>query len=350
MILILRWILLPISLIYQLIVWIRNRMFDLNILKSKSFDIPTIVIGNLAIGGAGKSPMTEYLIHLLKDKYTVATLSRGYGRKTKGFKYVNIDSTAIEVGDEPMQFKNKFPEITVAVSEDRCKGIDYLQKNNEVVLLDDAFQHRKLKAGFYMLLFDFNSLFEPHLLLPTGNFRDNFSSTKRADIVIITKCPSIISIQEKNKIEHIIRRYTTVPLFYSSIIYKDLIPVNNSFPISFIKNYDIVLFCGIANPSPLVKHLKSINNNVHLLTFSDHHNYTINDFENIKNFYNKLESNSKIILTTEKDSQRINKEYFIDYPLYYIPISININNYNDIPIDSYIETYINQTINTNKYE
>lgn len=345
MITILRWIVLPISIIYQFIVWTRNKLYDLNIFKSHSFPIPTIVIGNLAIGGAGKSPMTEYFIRLLKDKYKIATLSRGYGRKTKGFRYVNIDSTAIEVGDEPLQFKTKFPDITVSVCEDRCLGIQHLQKDYDLILLDDAFQHRKLKAGFNILLFDFYSLLSgPHFTLPTGNFRDIFSSTKRADIIVISKCPTTISEEQKNSIEKLIRKHSSSHIFYSAIDYNLPVPYHHSKRIDTLQNFDIVLFCGIANPNPLVQYLTENNNRITLLTFPDHHNYTDSDFEKIKSKYESINSVDKIILTTEKDVQRIDHKIFESYPLYYLPISIKILNEEFKILDELIESYIKTSI------
>lgn len=349
MISILRWILLPVSLIYQAIVWIRNRMYDKHILKSQSFDIPTIVIGNLAIGGAGKSPMTEYLIRLLKNKYSIATLSRGYGRQTKGFKIVNIDSTALEVGDEPLQFKTKFTDITVSVCEDRCNGIQKLIPNHDIILLDDAYQHRKLKAGFYILLFDFNSLFEPRITLPTGNFRDNFSATSRADIIVITKSPDSISAPQKQHIERLITKYSKAPLFYSSIQYEAPIAVSTSYSTDRIRNCDVVLFCGIANPKPLIEYLKSLGNQVSLIQFSDHHNYTEHDIQKIHAAYNALVSENKVLLTTEKDIQRINSNDFDNYPLYYIPISSKISNDSAYTLDHYIESYLSTSLSVNKH-
>jgi len=349
MITLLRWLLLPISLIYQAIVWIRNRMYDKNILKSQSFPIPTIVIGNLAIGGAGKSPMTEYLIRFLKDKYTLATLSRGYGRKTKGFRLVQIDSTALEVGDEPLQFKKKFSDITVAVCEDRCFGVQQLAPSNDIILLDDAYQHRKLKAGYYILLFDFNSLFEPHLTLPTGNFRDNFSATGRADLVVITKTPAKATLPQKLHIESLIKKYSDAPLFYSSIQYE--LPKAFTGPNldDEIKDADILLFCGIANPKPLVDYLISLGNKVQLIPFSDHHNYSHEDIEKIHSAFNAMNSDFKIILTTEKDIQRINKKDFEELPLYYIPISSKINKDDQKSFDDYITSYISHSLSVNKY-
>lgn len=202
MIRIIRWILLPLSLIYQLLVWVRNQLYDRGVLRSRRFDIPTIVVGNLIVGGAGKSPMTEYLIRLLADKYRVATLSRGYGRRTKGFRLVAVDSGASEVGDEPLQFKRKFPQITVAVSEDRCAGIDQLRETHDLITLDDAYQHRRLQPGLSLLLFDYASLQQNRMLLPTGNYRDNFSAVKRADAIVITKCPSNLDNLKRKLLEN----------------------------------------------------------------------------------------------------------------------------------------------------
>lgn len=349
MITIIRWAFLPFSLLYQFIIWLRNRMYDYGILKSRSFSTPTIVIGNLAIGGAGKSPMTEYLIRLLKDKYKIATLSRGYGRKTKGFKLVNSTSTAVEVGDEPLQFKSKFPAITVAVCEDRCKGIDILEPQIDLILLDDAYQHRKLKAGFNILLFDFQSLIsKTRFTLPTGDFRDIFSSSKRADLIIITKCPHQIAETHKNQINKILNRYAQAPIFYSSIKYNLPIAFNDQTNTSEdLENYEIVLFCGIANPKPLIEYLKAKNNRIHLLTFPDHHIYLDADFMKIKACFDAIKASRKIILTTEKDIQRIQLNDFSNYPLFYLPISIDIQNNQSSILNQHIESYLNQLTTVN---
>lgn len=342
-----RWILLPFSLIYQSIIWLRNRLYDLSIFKSKAYQIPTIVIGNLAIGGAGKSPMTEFLIKLFKDKYNLAILSRGYGRKTKGFLHVNIDSNAIEVGDEPLQFKKKFPDITVAVCENRCFGIEQLSTKQNLIILDDAYQHRKLQAGFYILLFDFNSLFEPFLPLPTGNFRDIFSSSKRANLIVITKCPKNISTEQRSFIKNKISKYTSAPIFYSTIQYLNAIASHDKNKIDNLNDYDIVLLCGIANPKPLVKYIKGLGNRVTLIKYPDHHNYSENDLQKVIDVYHSVSSKKKIILTTEKDVQRINKELFKTIPLYYIPIEIKIED--NLTFEENIKQYLSKNNSVKQY-
>lgn len=336
----LRWILLPISLVYTIIVWVRNILYDNGIFKGQSFEIPTIVIGNLAIGGTGKSPMTEYLIRLLQDQYKIATLSRGYGRKTRGFRFVETSSTALEVGDEPLQFKTKFPNITVAVSENRCFGVSKLQSNHDLIILDDAYQHRKLTPGYSILLFDFQSLFRPIITLPTGDFRDNFSATKRADIIVITKCPNHIEPNQKTHIEHLLRKYNTCPIFYTNIGYSQPIGANGEAFSTDLCNLDIILFCGIANPTPLVEYLEGLQNNIQLIQFADHHNYREEDFDKIIKAYQTSNSTQKIILTTEKDMQRVDKQKFANLPLFYIPIHLQSSDHQDITLDHFIENYI----------
>lgn len=349
MITILRWILLPITLLYSLVIWLRNLLYDKGFLKSTAFPIPTIIIGNLAIGGTGKSPTTEYIVRLLKNKYKIATLSRGYGRKTKGYRIVSTNSIATEVGDEPLQFKKKFPDIAVAVSEDRCFGVNKLQSNYDLIILDDAYQHRKLKPGYSILLFDFNSLFSPFILLPTGNFRDNFSATKRANLILITKCPKNIHEEHKKQIEHKIRRFSLAPIFYTAIAYDTPRDRMDNLFQQDLRGYDIVLFCGIANPTPLETYLAEQGNTVHLVKFSDHHIYSENDFNQIIASYHTLPSNKKIIITTEKDMQRVNPENLKGLPLYYIPIRLQLMDQQKETFDQFIFNYLNHQDNVNKH-
>ena len=215
-----RYLLLPFSLLYGLIILIRNFFYDLGIFKSKQFDLPVIVIGNLEIGGAGKSPMTEYLVGFLKNQYKITTLSRGYGRQTKGFFYADKNSTAKTVGDEPLQFKQKFPEIAVAVCENRVFGVEKLQTDHDLILLDDAFQHRALTPGFSLLLFDYQQLLKPHFLLPAGNYREPFSGKKRADVIVVSKCPADLSAENQEKIRQQMLLLPHQNLFFTSIVYQ----------------------------------------------------------------------------------------------------------------------------------
>lgn len=324
----LRWLLLPFTLLYASILWIRNKLYDIQVFKSREFAIPTIVVGNLVVGGAGKSPMAEYLISLLKNSKKVATLSRGYGRKTNGFALAQATSTADEIGDEPLQFKRKFPDITVAVCEDRCFGVEQLAPNHDVIILDDAFQHRKLKPKLSILLFDFESLLSFGMPLPTGNFRDLMSQTKRADCVVITKCPSAISENEKRKIEHKIRRYSNSPVFYSKISYLPILSAKRKVLETDLSNTSILLFTGIANPKPLLDYMASVSKSVIHIQFSDHYAFKKADFDKIKEAFDSISNPKKILLTTEKDFQRIPNAVFSHLPLYIQPIQQTLENAN----------------------
>ena len=329
MIALLRYFLFPFSLIYGLVVWIRNRLYDFNILSSKSFDIPTIVIGNLAVGGTGKSPMTEFVVSSFKDHYKIAILSRGYGRSTKGFYLVKTDSSANHVGDEPLQFKNKFPDLTVAVCEDRCAGIEKLQDDHQLIILDDAYQHRKLSPLFNILLFDFSSFSNPMLVFPAGNFRDLLMEAKRAQIITITKCPTDLSNEDKRRIESKIRRYNKEALItFSYIDYFE--PINTKGITIDINGKDIILVTGIAQAQPLVDYIKKKANSIKHISFADHHSFSGSDIDLITKSYLSLASTNKILLTTEKDFQRLKpfKEQFAPIDFAYLPIGLQFNDPN----------------------
>ena len=222
---ILRLLLFPFSIFYGLVVILRNLAYDRGILASQGFDLPIISIGNLSVGGSGKSPMVEYLIRLLKDKYKIATLSRGYGRKSSGYLDVHLNTRSTESGDEPLQFKQKFSDITVAVCENRVEGVNRLKLKHELIILDDAFQHRALKPGLSILLFEYSTFFRQQWLLPTGNLREPLWAVKRADMVIISKCPEKISSSQKEVIR---RKFSTDNLFFSFLKYGNLRPLNGS--------------------------------------------------------------------------------------------------------------------------
>jgi tetraacyldisaccharide 4'-kinase len=312
----LRKILFPFAILYGFITGIRNFLFDKGILKSYSFDIPIIAVGNLSVGGTGKTPQIEYLIRLLSPKYKVATLSRGYKRKSEGFVLADSNSNAQILGDEPFQFYKKFNTIQVAVDANRKNGIGQLlsQTNKpEVILLDDAFQHRKVKAGFYILLTSYGDLYSDDFILPTGNLRESRSGARRANLVIVTKCPPTLSLDEQNKIKAKLNLDLNQEIYFSYINYDDSIySENKSVAVSEIKNSEKLLLAGIAKPEPFFTHLKNPNDSC--LTFSDHHHFSENDILEIEK-----NANNKIIITTEKDFVRL-KGSLSEEQLFYLPI------------------------------
>ncbi|WP_188406591.1 tetraacyldisaccharide 4'-kinase [Psychroflexus salis] len=312
----LRKFLLPLTWLYALILSLRNLFYDWGVFSSKQFSVPVICVGNLSMGGSGKSPTIEYLIRLLKNQYHVATLSRGYGRKTKGFVSLDASNEAVEVGDEPLQFKNKFPEIEVAVDELRAHGIQKIleDKNTEVILLDDAFQHRKVQAGFTILLSVYNDLYVNDFVLPAGNLREPKSGAKRADIIIITKCPPSLSEKEQTQIRLQLNLQKHQKVFFSYIAYqKEAQGLNSKIKLSELQNYTLVT--GIANPKPLVDFLNEINPPQKHLKFKDHHNFSASEINIMRQ--------ERIILTTEKDFTRLKTSLASDQ-LFYIPIEMKI--------------------------
>ncbi len=337
----LRWLLFPITILYTLIILVRNKLYDIGFFKSKTFPVNTIVIGNLAVGGAGKSPLTQLLISHFQHDYRLATLSRGYGRSTKGFRLVNLSDDAATVGDEPLQFKKNFPNVTVAVDENRAEGIEILQKDHNLIILDDAFQHRKITGTCQVLVFDFVSLLKPVLLLPTGNFRDSMNQTNRADVVLISKCPPLFSDLQKLTIEGKIKRYNpSVRIFYSSIEYLAPISLNNAPKLDSIHpDLNILLLTGIANPLPLVEYLQHQSTIVQHLNYPDHHAFSSKDYEHIQSSFEGANYKNKIILTTEKDAQRIDHSKLGPLPIYYLPIRTKIDNENDF--FQIISSYVN---------
>lgn len=313
---ILRKILFPFAILYGFITSIRNFFFDKGILKSTSFAIPIIAVGNLSVGGTGKTPQIEYLIRLLSEKYRVATLSRGYKRKSEGFVLADETSNAAILGDEPFQYFRKFPQIQVAVDANRTNGIQQLlaQKNPpEIILLDDAFQHRKVKAGLYILLTAYNDLYCNDFMLPVGNLRESRSGSHRAKIVIVTKCPESLSLDEKNKIKSKLKLNSNQKLFFTSIGYEETIFSQTvQIPVAEILTMDKVLLAGIAKPEPFFNYLKKEGDEV--LRFPDHHHFLDSEIAEIKK-----KANHKLILTTEKDYVRI-ADKFPKEQLFYLPI------------------------------
>lgn len=312
---ILRKILFPFAILYGFITSFRNFLFDKGILKSHSFDLPIIAVGNLSVGGTGKTPMIEYLIRLLSSEYKIATLSRGYKRKSEGFILADETSNAEILGDEPFQFYQKFPNVLVAVDANRKNGIEQLINISkpDIVLLDDAFQHRKVKAGFYILLTAFNDLYANDFILPTGNLRESRSGAERANIVVVTKCPANLSEKEKNTIERKLQLESRQKLFFTSIVYDEFIfSEEKQLLVSEIKNSEKLLLAGIAKPEPFFEYLKNENDTI--LTYPDHHHFSEKDILEIKE-----KAKGKIIITTEKDFVRL-KGNLPKEQLFYLPI------------------------------
>ena len=310
----LRKLLFPFAILYGFITSLRNYLYDKGILKSYSFDIPVIAVGNLSVGGTGKTPQIEYLIRLLSPNYKVATLSRGYKRKSEGFILADTASTAEILGDEPFQYFKKFPDIQVAVDADRKNGIEQLlnQKSRpEIILLDDAFQHRKVKAGFYILLTAYEDLFCDDFMLPTGNLRECRNGAKRANLIIVTKCPLDITELEQQNIKN--KLAVDLPIYFSSIDYDDKVYNDTeSLAVSDLKLTPKMLLAGIAKPKPFFDYLQTDKDEV--MTFSDHHHFSESDILNIKS-----RAIDKIIVTTEKDFVRLNAK-ILRKQLFYLPI------------------------------
>lgn len=313
---VLRKILFPFSILYGFITSIRNFLFDKGILKSYSFDIPVIAVGNLSVGGTGKTPQIEYLIRLLSPKYKIATLSRGYKRQSEGFVLADANANAAILGDEPFQFYQKFPNIQVAVDANRKNGIEQLLSQSEkpeVILLDDAFQHRKVKAGFYILLTAYGDIYAQDFMLPSGNLRESRSGAKRADVVVVTKCPPNLSEAEQISIKNKLKLSKNQELYFSFIAYDNCIYSENSkIEISEIKEEKKLLLAGIAKPEPFFSYLK--NPDDVCLTYPDHHHFSENDIREII-----IKAQDSIIITTEKDYVRL-KGSVPNGQLFYLPI------------------------------
>ncbi len=328
-------LLFPLSWLYGLVVFIRNQMYDLNILNSTEFDIPVISVGNLTVGGTGKTPHVEYLVKLLKDKFEVATLSRGYKRKTTGFLQVETDSSVSEVGDEPLQIKNRFPEITVSVCENRVQGVENLlqpdkEKIPDVVILDDAFQHRRITAGINILLIDYNRPVKEDQLLPVGRLRERPSQMQRANIIIFTKCPEEVTPIMRRILQKDVGLLPYQSLFFSTLEYEKLKPVFSAKRLDKTfysdKTHSILAVTGIAFPKPVHDYLNRFAEHFEDLTFPDHHQYSETDIEIILQNLESLSGKNKIIVTTEKDSMRLKDRK--DLPdelkkvLYYLPVGV----------------------------
>ena len=307
-----KW-LLPLSWLYGMASKLRNILFEMGVLKTRSFQIPIISVGNITVGGTGKTPHVEYLVRLLKDQFRVAVLSRGYKRKSKGFIKTDKQTTMPEIGDEPYQMKQKFPGITIAVDKNRCHGIDMLTEQDsklDVILLDDAFQHRYVKPGINILLVDYHRLIIYDKLLPAGRLREPLSGKDRADIVIVTKCPKDLKPMEYRVVTKAMHLYPYQRLYFTTLEYTDLQPLfetsqQNIPTLDSLNDTHVLLLTGIASPEQLVHDLSPFTSHLSPLTFADHHQFGKKDVQLINDTFAALPS-PKLIITTEKDATRLN--------------------------------------------
>lgn len=323
-----RLLLFPFSFLYFLVTAIRNGMYTMGLLPSKKFDLAVISVGNLSTGGTGKTPHIVYLLNLLQEKGLVATLSRGYGRKTRGYKVANYSSLAEDLGDEPMLFFHRFKnKIIVAVCENRVKGILNLIEdfNPQMILLDDAYQHRKIQPSFSILLTEFHQLYKDDWILPMGNLREAAFGAKRADIIVVTKCPEELRADEKEKLIEKMKPKANQKVFFSTIIYSQvLIGIHREIPIKEAQELNVLLVTGIAKSNKFEAFVEvNFQSNTHL-EYKDHHNFTMNDILTIEKAYKKL-AEPKIILTTEKDFMRLKEENALLAYLFYCPINIRFD-------------------------
>ncbi|HNP48531.1 MAG TPA: tetraacyldisaccharide 4'-kinase [Bacteroidia bacterium] len=332
----LRRLLWPFSILYGVVMQVRNFLFDRGIIKSSGFPLPVIGIGNLSTGGTGKTPHVEFLIRLLQKEYKVATLSRGYGRHTKGFMLLKAPANTWTYGDEPMQYFTKFPAIRVSVGEDRTEAIEELLRltqRPDIILMDDAYQHRYVNPGHSILLIEYDTIFKTDFLLPAGNLREPFSGKKRADTIIITKSPTILVPIERKRILEKLEPLEHQQVFFSFYKYGEFNRVSGKqsgmlMGASYYmeKRFTILMVTGIANPSGILEYLRRHTDKLETVIFPDHHEFKAKDIKKIQEAFDNIANPSKIIVTTEKDAMRLQnpelEPLIRNLPLFYLPIEV----------------------------
>lgn len=347
-------ILFPFSLLYGTVTGVRNWLFDKKILTTTAFSTPIISVGNLSVGGTGKTPHTEYILGLLQNEKKVALLSRGYKRETKGFLLADENVDAVKLGDEPYQIYRKFPKITVAVDEKRVHGVQKLLEISpylETIVLDDAFQHRYIQPGLSILLTDYNHLYTRDLLLPAGRLREWKSGSERANIIVVTKCPENILAEEFKKIEEELNPNSNQELFFSRYVYNEIIPVFPSLEIEqwtykrlINKDVTILLVAGIVYPLSIVEEIKKYTPKVETILFKDHHSFLMQDLLEIMRRFDSIKTANKILLVTEKDAARLVTLQFFPERLkpitYALPIKVQIINNQENTFIQRIQNYV----------
>lgn len=348
-------LLYPFAILYGFVTSLRNRLYDWKILKSTSFDTHTICIGNLAVGGTGKTPHVEHLIRLLRPDYKVATLSRGYKRKTSGFRLAEDVSTADDIGDEPLQYKSKFGDVIVSVDANRVNGVKKLlslEAPPAVVLLDDAFQHRAISCGLNIVVSEYNHLYLHDHLMPAGRLRESRKGIARADIIVISKTPERTTAIEIRNLLKDIRSLPHQRVFFSWLKYGELYafdkPSETMDTLNDLYRYRVVTFTGIGNPGPMITYLKEYSADVIHMPFADHYNYSEADLRAIEEKFRAIEGGNKILVTTEKDAMRLMKPDLINManklPLYILPIEVDFKD----KTEEFNETILNY-VRTNKF-
>lgn len=352
-------ILWPLSLLYGAVVRLRNQLFDWGILKSKTYDVPVICIGNLAVGGTGKTPLTEYLIRMLKNKFRIAVVSRGYKRNSKGLLLATCEHSCREIGDEPFQMRQKFPDILIAIDGNRCRAIEHLlalpkEQRPEVILLDDAFQHRYVSASFSILLTDYGNMFYQDHLLPIGRLREPANGKQRADLIIVSKTPKDLKPIEYRITETNMHLKAHQTVFFTYIeygvlrpVFPEAVPIKHPLP----KEYSILIVTGIASPRPLIEEIRKWGNETQILSFPDHHDFKESDIKKIQARFQAIPNKQKIILTTEKDASRLSQNLYVTDNIkqnsFYIPICVDFQNGRDNEFEHTIIKHI-KTFQQNK--
>ncbi|MGA2406852.1 MAG: tetraacyldisaccharide 4'-kinase [Bacteroidales bacterium] len=351
----------PVSLLYGLITGIRNFLYNAGVLPSVEFPFPVICVGNITVGGTGKTPHTEYIAGLLRENFKVAILSRGYKRKTRDFRIASSSSLVRHVGDEPMQIYRKFPDILVTVDRNRVRGVKRILKENpetDVIILDDGFQHRSITPGFSILLSDFERLIVRDHMLPYGNLRENKGNMRRADIILITKSPENLSPIQRRLIVKEVDKAHYQNLYFTSLKYKPPHPVfescdpEESVLSECAARCGIVLITGIANPQPLKEYLQKSYDEIIHLSFPDHHNFEDDDLVSISSAYKNLKSTTRYLFTTEKDAVKLREFTNIAEPIrsafFYIPIGIHFLNEDQDEFDNLIVDYVRKNKRNNR--
>ncbi|MFM8710103.1 MAG: tetraacyldisaccharide 4'-kinase [Sphingomonadales bacterium] len=336
---------MPLSLLYWLVIFLRNWLFDKQLLRSAQFGMPLITVGNLAVGGTGKSPLIEYLASLLHTDFKVAALSRGYRRRTRGYALASASSTALEIGDEPLALYRKFPDMAVAVGEERLLAIPELlhdRPETEVILLDDAFQHRSIEAGLSILLTEYANLFTRDFYLPTGDLRDLKSRYKAASMLLVTKCPATLTSQQRSAILKELAPVKGQPVFFTTLAYGIPYHLTSKANYALTGKDEVLLVTGISNPRPLKQFIEAHSVTYQQLSYRDHHIFTIEDFNDMRAEFEQLSSGHRIVVTTEKDAVRLEKfsSEIAALPWYVLPIEHRFLFDEKDQFDQLIKSYI----------